>query len=265
MTFSKLRADELRTNESFRAKTHAEHHREATPLEDLPIDMVADFPVCDAHHLLHIGLMKKFLKGWSTGSFGFDTKWSKQTINEISNFLVNCKLPVEIHRRMRKLMEMPRWKATEYRTFLMYVGVVVLKKYLPRFYYDHFLLFYCSIVIMNNQFFIDRQLMTVAEDMIRDFLLIFRQKYGAHHFSSNLHNLSHIVDEVKRFGPLQNFDAYKFENKLQDIKKMIRLGNNQLAQLRKPIIEREGLKDKKNSGAAIINPIIISHHKYPFR
>lgn len=47
-----------RTNESFRNNTDEEHHKEVTPLIELPIDMVEDIIIADSLHLLDLG--KKF-------------------------------------------------------------------------------------------------------------------------------------------------------------------------------------------------------------
>lgn len=58
------------------------------------------------------------------------------------------------------------------------------------------------------------------------------------YITSNVHNLSHLVDEVKRFGTLHNFNAYPFENKLQIIKHMLRQGNKPLAQVARRLHER---------------------------
>lgn len=45
-----------RTDESFRNRTDEDHHKEDTPLTDLPIDMVEDFVVADSLHLFHLGI-----------------------------------------------------------------------------------------------------------------------------------------------------------------------------------------------------------------
>lgn len=242
MTFAKWDA-EPRTDQSFRNKDDPLHHKVTTPLLDVPMDLVLDFPVGDALHLFHLGLMKRFLCGWRDGDFGYATKWSiSGNVKIISEYLIACKTPAEIHRQMRSLNELPRWKGTEYRTFLLYVSIVVLKKHLPRFYYEHFLLFYCSIVILNSEYFV-KYLIEYADKMIKSFLEIFKAKYGAQHFTSNLHNLSHLVDEVKRFGTLDKFDAYPFENKLQAIKKLVRQKKRPLAELAKRLIEQEAINE----------------------
>lgn len=59
-----------RTDEEFRNKMYGRHHKYDSPLLELPIDMIAAFPVADCLHLLELGLMKKCLVGWKDGSFG---------------------------------------------------------------------------------------------------------------------------------------------------------------------------------------------------
>lgn len=133
---------------------------------------------------------------------------------------------------------MPRWKGTEYRSFLLYISIVVLKKHLKKYYYEHFLLFYCAVVILNSEYFV-KYLIDTADEMIKSFLNIFKSKFGTSLFTSNLHNLCHLVDEVKRFGALQNFDAYPFKNRLQGIKKLVRQRRYPLSELAKRVLEQE--------------------------
>lgn len=236
-----------RTNESFRAKADIRHHKGDTPLTDLPIDMILDFPVGDELHLLHLGLIKKFLIAWKSGAFGMRTKWSTRNVEEISEYLVSCNeyRPSEIHRKIRALSELPRWKGTELRTFLLYNSLTVLKKFLPAKHFKHYLLFYCSIVILGSEYHC-KIMIHLADDMIRSFLNIFKSIYGIEHFTSNLHNLIHLVDEVRKFGVLGKFNAYSFENKLQTIKKLVRSGNMPLTQIAKRILEQKYPDNENN-------------------
>ena len=50
-------------------------------------------------------------------------------------------IPSEFQRTTRSLGEIGHWKATEYRLFLLYCGIVVLKDILPENLYQHFSLF----------------------------------------------------------------------------------------------------------------------------
>lgn len=96
---------EKRTNERFRLKQYGSHHKRDSPLLELPIDMIEDFPVGDSLHLIDLGIMKKCLVGWRDGSFGtYKTKWCARDTQMVTEFLLACKMPSEIHRAVRGLM-----------------------------------------------------------------------------------------------------------------------------------------------------------------
>lgn len=169
----------------------------------------------------------------------YNAKWSSFQWTEVSAFMEKCKIPKEIHRRVRGLQDLRHWKGTEYRTFLLYVGIVVVRKFFTdRKIFDHFLLYFCSIVIcMRSDQHAENY--DIAESMLKDFLINFKSLYGIDYFSSNLHNLRHLVDDVRRFGPLDSFSAYPFENRLFYIKRLLRNGNLPLSQVARRITEQQ--------------------------
>lgn len=222
----------------------------------LPIDMIDQFPVGDSLHLLHMGVMKRFLFGWRDGLFRKPkqkgtvgnpddeedrrrkitiARFSGQTINEISEYLNACKLPSEFTRVMKGLDDLTHWKATQYRAFLHYIGIVVLKGRLIDEAYQHFLLLFCAVTLCSSKEYF--QHLQVARAMIDEFIEIYMEFYGVHYVTSNVHNLTHLVDEVEMFGELETFSAYPFENMLGKIKRMLRSGNRPLAQIAKRLME----------------------------
>ena len=68
----------------------------------------------------------------------------------MSNMLLSfCgKMPSEFARQPRSLNEVERWKATEFRQFLLYTGMVVLKQFLSKDMYSHFLTLCVGISIL---------------------------------------------------------------------------------------------------------------------
>eukprot|EP00794_Sanderia_malayensis_P012559 gene12559-13845_t len=62
-------------------------------------------------------------------------------LSEISGKLLslNGKIPSDFVRQPRSLDELERWKATEFRQFLLYTGVIALKGILPPAQFEHFL------------------------------------------------------------------------------------------------------------------------------
>ena len=111
----------LRTDTSFRNREDEDHHTGRSILQDLPIDMVKCFPL-DYMHLVCLGVMRKLLWAWKRGSY--QSRLRASEIDEISKFLVFiCPfISCEFARKTRSVKELARWKATELRLFLLYVG-----------------------------------------------------------------------------------------------------------------------------------------------
>ncbi|XP_061716895.1 uncharacterized protein LOC133524769 [Cydia pomonella] len=207
-----------RNNGDFRAKKYGQHHKKDSPLLSLNIDMIEDFPVSDSLHLIDLGLMKRLLIGWRDGNFGkYLTKWNAQNIEKVNSFLKSCIMPKEIHRSVRTVDVLAHWKGSEYRCFFYYLSFIILQEVQRAEPYNHFMHLFCAITICSNDSYF--HLLRIAEEMLKHFVEQFKTIYGKDYITSNIHNLLHLVDEVKKFGILQNFNAYCFENKLYSIKK----------------------------------------------
>lgn len=240
MIFPELNAT-LRTDAEFRAGIYENHHKERTVLEKIiNLDIVKDFPIGDALHLIDLGITKRFLQGWKLGNMNnYNAKWSTRDIENISTFLKQCKMPREIHRSVRGLHDLAHWKGTEYRTFLLYLSIIVLDKFFKcKAIFEHFLNFYCAIMICSRNDLCEKNC-DIARFLIRDFLEGVKLLYGKHLFTSNMHNLSHLIDDVERYGPLHTFSAYPFESKLYWLKRLIRSGNLPLNQVINRISEMQ--------------------------
>lgn len=219
--------------------------------------MIEQIPIGDSLHLLHLGVMKRMLFGWRDGSFrNSGTKWSFNTISSMSYFLNKCKMPREIHRAVRGLDCLPHWKGTEYRTFLLYVGIIALKDHTSYEVYQNFLLLFSAVTICESRDF--SHLLPVAKIMLEHFLEGFQEIYGSAYMTSNFHNLAHLVDEVMRFGELNSFSAYPFENMLGYIKRLIRNGRNPLSQLARRITEQTRFNRSENSFIAETPKLVLS-------
>lgn len=104
-----------------------------------------------------------------------------------------------------------------------------------------------------------------AQDLILFFIKIFIKIYGVQHMSHNVHSLVHLVDDVKRFGPLDNFSAFKFENFMQILKKYIRKADKPLEQVVRRYVEKENMSNVRlsptvSSASVLQHPSLISLH-----
>lgn len=251
LNIGEKRSDEdfsLRRYENFHQPLHQEVEME---LERLGIGMITQFPL-ESMHLIDLGITKKILTAIA----------KKKTINpvsssniiSISEVLLSLKpfIPREFARKPRTLLELPRWKATEFREFSLYTGIVALKEHVPEEIYEHFLLLHCFYRILSSS--PNTENLRKAQLMTTNFVELFPVLYGRSSISYNVHNILHIAECVEQFGDLSNFSAYNFENFLQKIKKNIKMPKHIGQQIfnnfsNQPIVLPNkfiGLKYKKN-------------------
>lgn len=93
--------------------------------------------------------MRKCLHGWIRGTYNYKTKFTASDIDKISKFLLECNdtKPMEIHRSIRGLDYIKFWKGSEFRTFLLYLGPVILQNLLRTEVYIYFLTLFCAVTI----------------------------------------------------------------------------------------------------------------------
>jgi hypothetical protein len=103
--------------------------------------MTEAFPV-DYMHQTCLGVMKRLLLLWLRGKIR-DFKLSAQNKDQISFKMLQPRkaIPRLFARKSRSLDDIDRWKATEYRQFLLYTGKIVLKDILRPELYSHFMAF----------------------------------------------------------------------------------------------------------------------------
>ncbi|ODM87811.1 hypothetical protein Ocin01_18871 [Orchesella cincta] len=236
MAFTNLDATR-RDNESFRHRRDIEHHLADTVLENiLDLDMVECFPM-DYMHLICLGVMRKLLNIWMKGKPG-EHKISGQQINALSEKLISLsgETASEFARKPRSVSELDRWKATELRQLLLYSGVHVLKDIISDDSYKLFLILSVAIRILCSEQ-LHCQLYTYADSLLKYFVEGFQTLYGSELVSYNVHGLIHLATDSQKLGVLETFSAFKFENKLQQIKKYVRTPNKPLQQIVHRILE----------------------------
>lgn len=230
-----------RTDLDFRTRSQPIHHREKSVLEDLQningqplIDMIKSFPTSDPLHLLEEGVMKKLLFIWRKGTSIFKKKWSNQIQLYVSTLIsfLNKELPSKINRKVRALQFINYWKATEFRTMLLYYGIVIFKDVLDGQTYIHFLQLCLATRICSSKTYLKNiNFKNVARKLFEAFCNNFVKIDGRDSVVSNVHNIAHIFDDVDNFGSLTEISTYPFENHLRDIKLRIQPSKTPLNQV----------------------------------
>ncbi|GBM56505.1 hypothetical protein AVEN_110524-1 [Araneus ventricosus] len=214
MTFPDSNAPKRKDSDfySFSHDDDSGHILEKSPLLKVDIGLVTQFPL-DYMHMDCLGVMRKLLISWCRGPL--NVRLCSKDIDILSNRLVSYSrnTPDELPRKPRSLKEIDRWKATEFRMFLLYLGPAVLKKVLPSNRYNHFLILHVAIRILCNEVTI-RDNLSFAKELLLKFVKKSKCIYGSDFIVYNVHNLIHLGDDVEKFGPLDSFSTYSFENYL---------------------------------------------------
>ncbi len=196
------------------------HHEGPHPFKNVKVGMVSQFPL-DYMHLVCLGVVRKLLQTWLRGPL--TVRLPALIVDRMSGKLQSMRpyVPIEFARRPRSLRELDRWKATEFRQFLLYTGPVVLAG-IPG--PEHVLTISCSCQLLISMLVSPEHLNLAdyAGQMLKSFVNHFGELYGTDQIVYNVHCLVHLADEVKRHGCLDSFSAFPYENHLGKIKKLIR-------------------------------------------
>ena len=236
MTFPECNAS-LRTDDDFRLMTDERHHSNVSPLLDLGLNMVTQFPL-DPMHQVYLGVMRRLLHFWVKIS---PTKLSNSMISQIdfSLFAIKNLIPNEFARKPRTVKEYDQWKATELRQFLLYSGPIVLKGVMDNAFYNHFLLFHLAVFILTSERYCKKYL-DYAHELLVTFVEHSSKLYGKEFLVYNVHSLVHLCNNVKLHGSLDKFSAFPFENFLGQLKRMVRKPNDPLSQVIRRLSEFHG-------------------------
>lgn len=265
MSFPDIQA-ERRTNDSFRNRIDALHHKETSPLERLGIDMVYDIPGSDSLHLFDFGSTKRSMIRWIYGEKGYNRKWNKNKVALVSRLLENCDkyMPSDFVRGVRNLDVLRKWKALEFRTLLLYVGMVVLKDVLPKDEYDHFLLYSCAVRICSCKLYKD--LVPIAEKMFQTYIRKYISLYGEQSITSNVHLLAHVCEDMRHSNVdnVMELSTYRYEDCLGHLKDKLKHGNNPLEQVCRRILESMQLPHR-SANKIFESSIFVPQMFYPAR
>jgi hypothetical protein len=131
------------------------HKTGISPLSRLSLGMVSQFPL-DFMHLVCLGVMRRLLKYWtSSPRTAKGCRLRPINISNISNKLLQFSplTPREFARKCRPLNYLDNWKATEFRQFLLFSGMVALKDQVSCAQYNHFLLLFVAIFCLVSSDF----------------------------------------------------------------------------------------------------------------
>ena len=219
----------LETNAASRTDEDYSKFRENNQSSESPligiVPLKTSFPP-EYMHLVLLGVMKKIMFYTLAPTKGcvMKARLSRSQIVEMSAELIAFSkfLPKEFQRKFNKgLSELTHFKATEYRTLLLYVGPYIFQPFMKQEIYNHFMLLsfgmYC---LVSAKYY--KQYHSNAKACLVKFVQQFSNMYDRRGVSYNVHVLQHLPDYVEMFGPLDSFSSFSFENHLGILKRRIK-------------------------------------------
>ncbi|EFN75439.1 hypothetical protein EAI_00130, partial [Harpegnathos saltator] len=181
----------LREETKFRNLQYEEYQKGNTVLTEIPNFNIMSNVVLDSMHLVYLGVVKRLIMLWMVKGPRIIrlSSLQKQKISTKLESILNI-LPNDFVKRSRSLTHWHKWKATEFRHFLLYSGPVVLKDIVAANVYDHFIMLHAAITIFNDPILIkDEKNLESAHYLLRTFVTQFANIYGPENVTFNVHNL----------------------------------------------------------------------------
>ncbi|XP_062568275.1 uncharacterized protein LOC134230464 [Saccostrea cucullata] len=181
-------------------------------------NMVIGF-VPDYLHSVCQGVVKQFMSLWLDSSNHGKPFYIGLQSRILDQKLLKLKPPFEITRRPRTLSTRRFWKASEWRAFLLFYSMIVLPGVLPQQYVNHFFLLVFGIYTLLQSSVTLREI-DLAERALRKFVFQVQTLYGVEHMSFNVHQLLHVAQSVRNWGPIWGISTFPFEGNGGNLLKM---------------------------------------------
>jgi len=167
---------------------YEDHDTSTTPskLIEIPnLNLVSSFSM-DYMHLTLLGVTRKLILLWlSKGPV--NVRLNSLSIGKLNKSLLDIKqyITSDFVRKTRPINEINRWKATQLRLFLIYIGPIVLKNEVKYEVYINFMSFNVAMMILLSPD--HSHIVQFADKLLNYFVESFEKLYGTEHVSFNVH------------------------------------------------------------------------------
>lgn len=218
-----------RTDESFYFRHDPLHHRPQfvdrhSLLEQAGIGHVSQF-IIDPLHLVDIGVSKKISVAIINTLMNLD-------LVEMNDRFLSFRpyVPSELERQPRTLKQLKKFKGNEFKQMMNYTLPVLFKDYIDPQMYKAVLQLHVGIrLLQDSQNYL--QNLDGAQALLDLFVREYPDVFGIENFTYNTHCLIHLPQVVERYGPLYSFSAYRHENHLRILNRLLRKQSLHLQQL----------------------------------
>lgn len=221
-----------RTDADYRAQVDEGHHHGPSPLGRLlTFDIVKQVPF-DWMHLCLLGAVKRQTLATIKGSFSKDVKLSAREIEIVNARIKTIRdfCPREFARRPKDITNYSRYKATEFRQLILYIGPVIYFGIYKQVVFDHYLLHHAALRCLASPRPSNTDL-EYAQDALNEWINLSSDIYGQSFPTYNTHGHKHLAEDVKNLGPLDSISAFIYETHMQILRKLCRSPHLPLQQM----------------------------------
>ncbi|XP_046396470.1 uncharacterized protein LOC124163543 isoform X1 [Ischnura elegans] len=176
--------------------------------------------VPDYMHCVLLGIVRRFLENWLDADFPGYIGLPK-TLLCIDQNIISVKPPTLLRRLPITLRNRKFMKARELENWLLFYSIPILQGKLPERFLNHWSLLVNAIVTLLKDKVTDDEI-DGAEETLSKFVLQANQLYGEYEMTYNMHQLLHIAESVRRWGPLWAHTAFPFESFLGKMKRLLK-------------------------------------------
>ncbi|XP_015124450.1 uncharacterized protein LOC107046364 [Diachasma alloeum] len=242
---SKCTMDETpRTDVDYAAMTDESHHHGPSFLADLGIGMVSQVAF-EWMHLSLLGTTKRQIRAAVTYNRRFH---SYVRLDDTQIDIINSRMriiaeytPREFSRRPTDIRQYHKMKATELRQLILYTGPVINHGVYKSNIYYHYLLYHVALRYFASPHSSPHHV-TLAGTLMNQWVKGCSKLYGEKFVTYNAHGHLHMVEDVRRFGYLDSFSAFPYENLTQYLRRMLRKPAHPLQQIARRIREKSNSK-----------------------
>ena len=239
VTYPMVGIHERRTDEGFAAMEYhdapdGDNHQNGlpSPLIAAGVNAVSSV-VIDVMHNVYLGTWKRFLMFLFAVGSRATCRLSQRQKQQVDEKYLRIRLPREFSRQPRSIYDLDHWKATEFRSSLLYTGFIFLRGIVSQAVYDLYLKLAVAMIILHTENEVKRnRYLPFARALLIEFIRDSGHVLGQDYVVYNVHCLCHVPDDVEHFKSSVNaLSAFAYENHLQSIKKLVKGPTNPIAQV----------------------------------
>lgn len=225
-----------------RLKTPVNGLKGVSPLVKLPhFDLVLGYTVEYMHSVL-LGVTRQFADYWFDSSNSNEPYYMGRpsTLRLINRRLLSIRPPHQFTRLPRTLLERRYWKAHEWRNWLLFYCLPCCRPVLPQRYFRHFSILSEAIFVLLLPELSSDQIDHTGS-LLTTFVSQAAGLYGQRCMSFNVHQLLHLAEAARQFGPLWAHSAFAFESSNGELVKLVNAAKAVPAQVLERVVMSQEL------------------------